>query len=95
MMHGPANIKYRVLYEHVSRGVIYVWFGDSLKDFQGRMTWLLGADVVAYSEERPRIRKTTENLTQHRQYIPIMFNLLNTSQECYSSSYILRSRNVC
>ena len=94
-MHGPANIKYRAPYEHVSRDVIYVWFGASLKDFQGRMTWLLDVDVVPYFEERPRMRKTTENLTQHSQDIPIMFNLLNTSQECYSFSYILRSRNVC
>jgi len=40
------------------------------------MTWLVDADVMAYSKERPRTRKTTENLTQHSQYIPIMFNLL-------------------
>jgi len=53
-----------------------------LKGFQGRMTWLVDADVVAYSEERPRTTKTTENLTQHSQYIPIRFNLLKISQEC-------------
>jgi len=41
------------------------------------MTWLMDADVVAYSEERPRMRKNTENFAQHSRYIPIMFNLLN------------------
>jgi len=57
MMHGPANIEYREPHDHVSLDVIYVWFGASLKDLQGRMAWLLDADVVTYSEERPRMRK--------------------------------------
>ena len=59
MMHGPANIKYHVLYKHVLRDVIYVWFGASLKDFQCRMTRPLDEHAVASSEERPRMRKTT------------------------------------
>lgn len=53
---------YHVQYEYISRDVIYVCCGASLKDFQGRMTWLVDEDDVAYSVGRPRIKKTQKTL---------------------------------